>query len=139
MRKGITPIIAIIVLLLITVALAGAAWTYLSTYMSGLTGQSVEVRDYFCVGTDQAVILIANTGTIDIPTSDITIVDMNTGNPVTSGSWTAADGSTLPGDEIKVGEIGKWMSPDNYCTTPDSCVFRVIGGTARAQVARVIC
>ncbi len=140
MRKGITPIIAIIVLLLITVALAGAAWTYLSTYMSGLTGQSVEVRDYFCVGGDMAVILIANTGTIDLQTSEIAIVDMGTGNPV-SGTWSAADGNPLPGTgtgEIEVGKIGKWTSPA-MCTTVDSCVFRVIGGTARAQVARVIC
>jgi flagellin-like protein len=41
MRKGITPIIAIIVLLLITVALAGATWTYLSAYWVGIVGQSM--------------------------------------------------------------------------------------------------
>jgi flagellin-like protein len=31
-KKGITPIIAIIILLLITIALAGAAYSYISTY-----------------------------------------------------------------------------------------------------------
>ena len=33
MRKGITPIIAIIILLLITIALAGAAWAYLQGFL----------------------------------------------------------------------------------------------------------
>lgn len=33
MRKGITPIISIIILLLITVSLAGAAWTFLQGFL----------------------------------------------------------------------------------------------------------
>ncbi|MBI4176279.1 MAG: hypothetical protein HY518_03675, partial [Candidatus Aenigmarchaeota archaeon] len=33
--KAITPIISIIILLLITIALAGAAYTYLSIYFQG--------------------------------------------------------------------------------------------------------
>jgi len=138
MRKGITPIIAIIVLLLITVALAGAAWTYLNTYMSGLTGQSVELRDYFCVNDDRAVILIANTGTLDIDTSDISIINMSSGQPV-SGTWTAADGTALVDNTIEAGKLGKWTSPLGACTSSDSCIFRIVGGTARAQIARVLC
>jgi flagellin-like protein len=153
MRKGITPIIAIIVLLLITVALAGAAWTYLSTYMSGLTGQSVEVRDYFCINSDTAVIMIANTGTLDIEASEISIINMSSGSPMLSdgasghGNWTTANGCYLPGasagaaddGSIEVGKLAKWTSPSGVCTTTESCVFRVVGGTARAQVARVLC
>ena len=34
-KKGITPIIAIIILLLITIALAGAAWAYLQGFLFG--------------------------------------------------------------------------------------------------------
>jgi flagellin-like protein len=33
MKKGITPIISIIILLLITIALAGAAWTYMQGFL----------------------------------------------------------------------------------------------------------
>ena len=33
MKKGITPIISIIILLLITIALAGVAWTFLQGYL----------------------------------------------------------------------------------------------------------
>jgi flagellin-like protein len=143
MRKGITPIIAIIVLLLITVALAGAAWTYLSTYMSGLTGQSVEVRDYFCTGGDTATIIIANTGTIDIPVADVTILDTSDGNEV-SGTWTAPDGTTInpTTGEIGVGSYATWKNdstnPAAYSCDPN-CALRVVGGTARAQLARINC
>jgi flagellin-like protein len=140
MRKGITPIIAIIVLLLITVALAGAAWTYLSTYMSGLTGQSVEVRDYFCTGGSTATIIIANTGTLDIPVGDVTVIDILNGNEI-QGTWRAPDGSTIPSTgDIAVGSYATWRNGTNTGFSCDpSCSLRVVGGTARAQVARINC
>jgi len=140
MRKGITPIIAIIVLLLITVALAGAAWTYLSTYMSGLTGQSVELRDYFCTGGSTANIIIANTGTLDIAVSDISIIDTSSGNDISvDGSWTAADGTAGP-TEIPVNSYATWKNGTSAeFTCNPSCTLRVVGGTARAQVARINC
>jgi flagellin-like protein len=37
-QKGITPIIAILVILLITIAITGSAWIYISTYYSGIIG-----------------------------------------------------------------------------------------------------
>jgi flagellin-like protein len=43
MRKGITPVIAIIVLLFITIALAGAAWTYLQTFMFGQISKTFDI------------------------------------------------------------------------------------------------
>ena len=43
MRKGITPIIAIIILLLITIALAGAAWTYLQGFLFSQISKSFVV------------------------------------------------------------------------------------------------
>jgi flagellin-like protein len=39
--KGITPIIAILVMLLITIAITGSAWIYVSTYYSGMTGKAI--------------------------------------------------------------------------------------------------
>lgn len=131
MRKGITPIIAIIVLLLITVALAGSAWSYLSTYMTGLTSQSIELRDYFCVGGNDAVIIIANTGTTNFSTSDITIIDTEDGSPITDGSWTPTT--------IEPNSISTWKSLVTVNTCADGCTLRIIGGTARAQVARIFC
>ena len=141
MRKGITPIIAIIVLLLITVALAGAAWTYLSTYITGLTGQSVELQDYFCVGGQTPVILVRNTGTVDMPVADISIINMSNGLVEVGGTWKDAAGITIPASGvIAVGETGTWTGGvADICSSVDDCTFRVTGGTARAQQARIFC
>ncbi|RLI96265.1 MAG: hypothetical protein DRO99_04740, partial [Candidatus Aenigmatarchaeota archaeon] len=43
MKRGITPIISIIVLLLIAVALSGVAWTYLSGYLNTQIASSFTV------------------------------------------------------------------------------------------------
>ncbi len=134
MRKGITPIIAIIVLLLITVALAGAAWTYLSGYMTGLTGKSYDIRDAFCVTGDTGVIMLSNTGTLNISVSEISIIDIETGVDA-GGVWTKADGTTAT-TVIPVNGMARW-SDSGTCGT--SCSYRVVGGTARAQVANINC
>jgi flagellin-like protein len=78
--KGITPIIAIIVLLLITVAMAGAGWTYLSGYTEGLVSKQIYIVDSFCVGGDQAKIVVKNTGTGTLRTGDVLVIDKATGN-----------------------------------------------------------
>ena len=67
MRKGITPIIAIIILLLITVSLAGLAWTYLSGILTGRTEGSfvIPTNGIFCdedVNGTHIRVLIQNTG-----------------------------------------------------------------------------
>ena len=69
MRKGITPIIAIIILLLITVSLAGLAWTYLSGILTGRTEGSfvIPTNGIFCdedptTGNTHIRVLIQNTG-----------------------------------------------------------------------------
>jgi len=81
--KAITPIIAIIVLLLITVAISGAAWTYISGYWSGTVDKQVEVTDAFCVGTNQAKIIVKNIGTSPMSTGDITIINRTSGADLT--------------------------------------------------------
>ncbi|MBI4020376.1 MAG: LamG domain-containing protein [Candidatus Aenigmarchaeota archaeon] len=68
--KGITPIISIIILLLITIALSGAAYTYLSIYFGSLTQKTLQVTDAYCdSGGSGAVLILSGTGTrdIDIP------------------------------------------------------------------------
>jgi flagellin-like protein len=137
MRKGITPIIAIIVLLLITVALAGAAWTYLSGYLGGLTGKSVEIRDYFCVGANNnnPTIIVANTGTLSLSTSEISIIYTTTGVQP-NGRWSFING-TYGLTEIPANGLAKWNSTAITCSP--SCTFRVVAGTAKAQIANIVC
>ncbi len=71
MRKGITPIISIIVLLLITVALAGAAWTYLSGIMGIYTEKSfiIPTAGAYC-SAGKIVVSLVNTGTSTITTDN---------------------------------------------------------------------
>jgi flagellin-like protein len=58
-QKGITPIIAILVILLITIAITGSAWIYISTYYSGIKAQAgpgeiLTFTDTNCVRTVNA-------------------------------------------------------------------------------------
>lgn len=75
--KGITPIISIIVLLLITVSLAGAAYVFLGGYLSGLTSRAVTVTGA-CMGGDTAFLTITNMGSEEIDLTTACQGDANT-------------------------------------------------------------
>ncbi len=61
MKKGITPIISVIVLLLITIALAGTAWTFFNSQLLGRVGKQISVQG-FCVEGTKAYITVTNMG-----------------------------------------------------------------------------
>jgi len=63
MKKGITPIIAIIILLLITIALAGAAWTYLQGFLFSQISKSfvIPTGGAYCE-KGQISVYVLNTG-----------------------------------------------------------------------------
>ncbi len=67
MKKGITPIISIIILLLITIALAGVAYTFLMGQLFTRIGGSFEipVGGAFCTN-GLITIQVSNTGTTDL-------------------------------------------------------------------------
>ncbi|RLJ09312.1 MAG: hypothetical protein DRP13_00470 [Candidatus Aenigmatarchaeota archaeon] len=84
MRKGITPIIAIIILLLITVSLAGLAWTYLSGILTGRTEGSfiIPTNGILCdedaSGNTHIRVLIQNTGVSkNLRASDFIIAEVD--------------------------------------------------------------
>jgi len=73
MRKGLTPIIATIVLLLITVALAGVAWTYLSGFMATqMKTVTIPPNGAYCTASSVQV-LVANGGIDPLTSADITV------------------------------------------------------------------
>jgi flagellin-like protein len=84
MRKGITPIISIIILLLITIALAGVAYTFLMGQMFTRIGGSfdIPIGGAFCTN-GQITILVTNTGTSDLRDEDFTIAQID-GTDVTA-------------------------------------------------------
>ena len=83
--KGITPIISIIVLLLITVSLAGAAYVFLSNYMTGYMGQAIQASGV-CVAGTEAYITITNMGT-----QAVLLGACNTPGSMTGTSWDCGD------------------------------------------------
>jgi flagellin-like protein len=136
MMKGITPIIAIIVLLLITVALAGVAWSYLQGYMGGLTSKSIEVRDYFCITGDIPIIVVGNIGTEPIATNEISIMDATTGTAITTGGWTYLGNATTL-TTIPISSAAKWTAV-TACST-GTCSYRITAAGGRTQRVSVTC
>jgi flagellin-like protein len=129
-RKGITPIIAIIVLLLITVALAGAAWTYLSSFWTGMTARNIEVTDAFCVQRQYAVVYVRNTGTQIIDTSDITVIDPTTGTGP-GGSWLAIASDT-PVTSVDPSDVVRYRAD---CGAGAFCSYRFIAWSRSVPVS----
>ncbi len=151
--KGITPIISIIILLLLTVGMAAAAWSYMSSYFSSITAKTIEISMQKCVtgsgansGQDVlAVVHNMGTATIGIG-NDIVILDKQ-GNAVIAGiAWTDIYGTPLtniePGKDGKVnidccgGSGAGEMAGQPSC--PITCTYDVfIAG--RSQTATAYC
>jgi flagellin-like protein len=83
--KGITPIISIIVLLLITVSLAGAAYVFLSVQMESYTGKAIQASGV-CVGGTQAFITVSNLGT-----QSVSLTGCDSANPISGQSENCND------------------------------------------------
>jgi len=135
MKKGVTPIIAIIILLLITVALAGAAWTYLQAYMGALIGKSIEVTDAFCINNNEAVVLIRNSGTQSfVPSDEITVINATTGT-VVSVTWSNPDGTAFGSGSLDPNQIVRFQA---NCAPGRLCSYRVISKTAGRSLRALV-
>lgn len=130
-KKGITPIVAIIILLLITIALAGAAYSYISTYWESVTSKNIQITNKFCTGGNTANIIIKNMGTSQVTLADIVVMNTITGTPV-SGDWTTIDG-TQSLDTLDQGETGKFNA-----TCTGYCTYRFIYGGAIGASAHTV-
>jgi flagellin-like protein len=75
--KGITPIISTIVLLLITVALAGTAWAFISGYMGTYTEKSFTIPQggAYCDSAGRFHATVVNSGTTTILGTDWVYAD----------------------------------------------------------------
>ena len=63
--KGVSAIIATILLLLITIALAGTAYVYMVGLIGGKTSKTISILDASCSGTN-ITLVISNDGTVTI-------------------------------------------------------------------------
>lgn len=151
--KGITPIISIIVLLLITVSLAGAAYVFLTGYQTSLTGKTIQVSNPgACAGGTTASITVTNQGTLPITLGactvsgasatcgEITVVRTDAGG--TFGAGTAFSKASI--NPYSPGSIDSVVFTDPGCHTigqpTDVCgySFQIAGQTAVAN-SQVTC
>jgi len=79
--KAISTIIATILLLLITVSLAGSAYVFLGGMLTGKTSKMISLLDAHCNGT-AIVIVVSNDGTDTIKANELKILvnNQNVGN-----------------------------------------------------------
>ena len=70
--KGVSAIIATILMLVITIGLAGTAYVYISGMLTGKTSKTISIIDATCDGaTNTAQVVISNDGTQNILATEL--------------------------------------------------------------------
>jgi len=144
--KGVTPIVAIIILLLITIALAGAAYTYLSTYFQGVTGKATQIIDAFCTAGTTTKIVIRNIGTQQLSLGNCAATPLTAGSgPSTCGDLTLTKSSggawgSASFDASSLG-VGVTSTFTDTCGSATFCSYRFLaaGSALGPALATVQC
>lgn len=126
--KGITPIISIIILLLITIAMAYSAWNYMGGIMTGLTAKVVEIPTQKCVGGTDVMIIVKNIGTETINIdSDMMVFNGSDVLQASEIEWCELSGSCTPElSEIEAGKYAKAVIKDCTGTSPKTCSYDLV-------------
>lgn len=142
--KGISTVIATILMLMITIALAGTAYLYISGAFTQQL-QGLEALDSFCSGGVQARISIRNVGTSDISFFNGPCTLSGTVWSCGSVRITRTAGlgvAGIGGDDTTIAPGTTATISDSGCTTtgnPSTCVYRVVPPSGRTVVATVSC
>ena len=128
MKKGITPIISIIVLLVITIALAGAAWSFLQGYLFSQIQKTFTVTQGAAYCTNGVItVQVLNTGQSQLVSADFGIHSIDGGNVAVSSVTippgeartlisTNCGGSCTSGSHtIDIGTSSTVVHPVVYC------------------------
>jgi FlaG/FlaF family flagellin (archaellin) len=101
--KGISTIIATIIMVVITIGLIGVAYLYMSGLISGRTATNIQLADAYCRGT--LFMLIKNIGTTSIATQINVVIrgqtvaaasiTCNPAFPLGAGNTTMCSNTTL--------------------------------------------
>ncbi|MEK6909844.1 MAG: archaellin/type IV pilin N-terminal domain-containing protein [Candidatus Aenigmatarchaeota archaeon] len=145
--RGISTVIATILMLMITIGLAGTAYLYISGAFTQQT-QGIDLVDAFCTGGIIANVSFRNLGTTDISFANGDCTP-STGSPTscgsigvtrTSGGGTASidgineDTTIEPGTAASFGDSGCATSGN-----PITCIYRITPPSGRSVVATVSC
>ncbi|RLJ07646.1 MAG: hypothetical protein DRP12_01840 [Candidatus Aenigmatarchaeota archaeon] len=101
--RGIAPVIASILLLMITLALAGTAWLFFSGYMSTMVSSNFQiVGSPICLYEDGRIeVTVSNVGTATLTSEDFVQVTVASG-----GQALTITGKGLINDSIQPGQAG---------------------------------
>ncbi|MCX6817974.1 MAG: hypothetical protein NTU57_03885 [Candidatus Aenigmarchaeota archaeon] len=141
MKKGITPIISVIILLLITVGLAAAAWTYMGNFFTSLTAKTIEIPTQKCINGRDVMVILHNMGTEKISLkNDVTV--LSNGIPVIV-TWCNVSGLCNGNDNITSTDAGGFAKAiiDNCVTVSGqakTCSYDFVVAS-RTQTASVYC
>jgi flagellin-like protein len=106
LKKGISAVIATILMLVITIAMAGMAYMYITGVFVGKTAQTIDLIYATCDGKNVTVIL-KNTGTTSVDVSDLRFFVVD-GTTVTQDNDAGCDVTTLdPGSTTICNEFDK--------------------------------
>lgn len=127
--KGMSAVIATILMLMITIALAGTAYMYISGTFTSKT-QGIDIADYFCA-SGTVNLMMKNIGTINVTALS------SIGCTQTSPS---GDSCTLSGGSFPL-EPGRTTTVTDTCTGTGarSCIYRIVPPMGPAVQASVLC
>jgi len=131
--KGISEIIATILMLMITLGISGTAYIFISGAFTQQT-QGLEVVDAYCIkevnGKDNATLLVRNLGTVAINKGSINVVQ-TTPSTATDVKWSVAT-TIAPGTSAS-------MYDECEGTGSRSCIYRIIPAIGRSIIASISC
>jgi len=140
MKKGVSAVIATILMLIITIALAGMAYMYISGVFTGVT-QGIEVADSYCSeqtgagSEDEAVLIIKNIGTTKL-TSITCIQTSPSGDALAICTSTSAALSSV---DIDAGQTQTFRDLCDGTGAGRSCGYRLTPGVGKTITASVYC
>jgi flagellin-like protein len=132
-QKGITPVVAILVLLLITIAITGSAWIYISTYYGGITSEAVEITSADCDGKGVQIFL-RNIGSGNLNLDEVTVTRLN----ISGSCWNDTINLSYANNIVIPGGAGKIS--DTHCNSTDNVAlqYTIIAG-GRVQKVNINC
>jgi len=134
MEKGITPIISVVLLLLITMALASIGYYFFYSYQVSIAGRTMIVTNGLCQNGTKAVIFLRSIGTEVITLSDVIVMDLSEGGGMINESeWKTPNGSQVLA-QLPPGESVMYVA---NCS--GDCVFRFFTGSMGTQTIPVNC
>ena len=125
--KGLSAVIATLLMLLITVALASSAYMYISGMFSSAR-QCILIADKYCI-SGTAFFTIRNTCQDTIPARNITVTKVAPSNDPAEYSPCCIDG--IPSRATKV--------YNDSCVSGSQCLYRFLAPTGQAVEDSVYC